>query len=94
MRIRLERPRTNAEKYVGEKWRACQICGPSWTETNDDTSEGNWFGRMYPESLMTYRDGKWFCNVHYRWRYRNRDWDEVKIELPDDDREMPVKGND
>ena len=93
MRIRLERPRYTDKQYVGEKWRPCHLCGPSWNETNDDTEETNWFGRHYPESLMTYRDGKWLCNVHHRWRYHNKDWDKVKLDKSEEDREGPVKGN-
>lgn len=91
-KIRLEKPRHTDKQFLGKKWRPCAVCGPSWSETNDDTSETNFFGRHYPESQVTFREGKWYCTVHYRWRYKNIDTDASKIELTEDDREGPVKG--
>jgi len=93
-KIRLQKPRNIGERYAGEKWRHCAVCSVGSTETNEDTDETNWYGRMYPESMMTYRDGKWYCNVHYRWKFRKKDMDDAGFEMDDGDREMPVKGHD
>lgn len=92
-RIHLKHPSPDDKQYLGQAWRPCTICDPGGTETNDDTEETNWFGRLYPESLMVYRDGKWYCDVHYRWRFHNKDLDAAKIEITEEDREGAVKGN-
>ena len=77
--LRLKRP-TRRQK-VGQSLHACVYCGGEASETNANTSETNWYGRLYPESMMVYKDGKWICKPHYRWYYHNRNIDETKITI-------------
>lgn len=42
------------------------------------------YGRLYPESEMIERDGKWYCNSHYHWYYGVRDWADSKIDIVED----------
>jgi len=48
------------------------------------------YGRMYPQSEMVQRDGKWFCKAHYRFRYRHKDMDDVRINIDEGDRGTPL----
>ena len=42
------------------------------------------YGRLYPESEMVMRDGKWWCSDHYRYHYAIRDWADIKIDIKED----------
>ena len=84
--------RFNAEDHIGEKFRACHLCGGNWSETDEDTDQTNWYGRQYPESLLIERDGRWFCLSHYTWRFSKKDADDEPWDEPDDDRELPERG--
>ena len=84
--------RFNAEDHIGEKFRACHLCGGNWSETDEDTDQTNWYGRLYPESLLIERDGRWFCLSHYTWRFSKKDADDEPWDEPDDDRELPERG--
>ena len=84
--------RFNPEDHIGEKFRACHLCGGDWSETDGDTEETNYYGRLYPESLLIERDGKWFCSSHYNWRFSKKDADDEPWDEPDHDRELPEKG--
>ncbi len=84
--------RFNPEDHIGEKFRACHLCGGDWSETDGDTDQTNWYGRLYPESLMAERDGKFFCLSHYNWRFRHLDDDAEPYDEPDEDRELPERG--
>ena len=84
--------RFNPEDYLGEKFRACHLCGGDWSETDEDTDQTNWYGRLYPESLLVERDGRWFCLSHYTWRFSKKDADDEPWDEPDDDRELPERG--
>jgi hypothetical protein len=83
--------RFNPEDHIGEKFRACHLCGGHWSETDGDTSETNYYGRLYPESLLVERDGRWYCSSHYNWRFNKKDTDEP-FDMPDSDRQGPEKG--
>jgi len=89
----MEYLRFKSEDHIGEKFRACHLCGGSWSETDEDTGETNYFGRLYPESLLIERDGRWFCTPHYTFRFRHKDMDDEPFDLPDGDREGPEKGS-
>lgn len=90
----MKKLRFNPDDYIGEKFRACYLCGGHWSETDGDTSETNWYsGKLYPEALLVRRDGRWFCTLHYTWRYRHKDIDEEVYDMPDEDREGPDKGS-
>ena len=84
--------RFNPKDHIGEKFRACHLCGGAWSETDGDTAETNYYGRLYPESLMAERDGRWYCLSHYNWRFSKKDADEV-FDMPSSDREGPEKGS-
>ena len=84
--IRLKRP-TRRQK-VGQSLHACVYCGGEASETNANTNETNWYGRLYPESMLVYKDGKWMCKPHYRWYYHNRNIDKAKLEM----KEEPITG--
>ena len=84
--------RFNAEDHIGEKFRACHLCGGNWSETDEDTDQTNWYGRLYPESLLIERDGRFFCLSHYSWRFSKKDADDEPWDEPDDDRELPERG--
>ena len=84
--------RFNPEDHIGEKFRACHLCGGNWSETDEDTGETNYYGRQYPESLLVERDGRWYCLSHYNWRFRRKDEDDESFDMPDEDRELPEKG--
>ena len=84
--------RFNPEDYLGEKFRACHLCGGDWSETDGDTDQTNWYGRLYPESLLIERDGRWFCLSHYTWRFSKKDADDEPWDEPDEDRELPERG--
>jgi len=34
------------------------------------------FGKLYPESELIERDGKYYCKFHYDWRFRGKDRDD------------------
>jgi len=85
--------RFNPEDYLGEKFRACHLCGGEWEETDGDTDETNYYGRQYPESLIAERDGRWYCLSHYNWRFRHKDEDDDPYDEPDADRELPERGS-
>jgi hypothetical protein len=84
--------RFNPEDHIGEKFRACHLCGGDWFETDEDTEQTNYYGRLYPESLMAERDGFWYCLSHYTWRFQHKDEDDEPWDEPDHDRELPEKG--
>lgn len=84
--------RFNPKDYIGEKFRACHLCGGSYSETDEDTEQTNYYGRLYPENLMVERDGIWFCSSHYTWRFSKEDADDEPWDEPDEDREGPEKG--
>lgn len=84
--------RFRSEDHIGEKFRPCYLCGTDWSETDTDTAETNYFGRLYPESLLIERNGRWFCTNHYTWRFRHKDINEEPFDMPDEDREGPPKG--
>lgn len=84
--------RFNPEDHIGEKFRACHLCGGDWSETDGDTDQTNWYGRLYPESLMAERDGRWYCLSHYTWRFSKKDADDEPHDEPDADRELPERG--
>lgn len=84
--------RFNPADYIGEKFRSCHLCGGHWSEVDDSTGETNYYGRLYPESLMIERDGRWFCLSHYNWRFNKKDADDEPYDEPDADRELPEKG--
>ena len=81
------------DDYIGEKFRACQMCGGHWSETDGDTGQTNYYGRLYPESLLVERDGKWYCLYHYDWRFRHKDIDDESFDIDEEDREGPEKGS-
>ena len=83
----------NPKDHIGEKFRACHMCGGAWSETDDDTEETNYYGRLYPESLLVERDGRYFCLSHYSWRFSKKDADDEPWDEPDADRELPEKGS-
>jgi len=41
---------------LDQKWRPCALCGQ----------------QMYPESQLVFKDGLYFCNAHYNFRYHNK----------------------
>lgn len=84
--------RFNPEDHIGEKFRACHLCGGSWSEADESTAETNYYGRLYPESLLVERDGRFFCLSHYNWRFSKKDADDEPYDEPDEDRELPEKG--
>ena len=84
--------RFNPEDYIGEKFRACHLCGGNWSETDEDSGQTNWYGRLYPENLMAERDGRWYCLSHYNWRFHHKDMDDEPWDEPDEDRELPERG--
>jgi len=89
----MRRMRFDPKDHIGEKFRACYLCGGAWSETDDDTSQTNYYGRLYPESLMVERDGHWYCLSHYRFRFYKKDIDDEPFDMPDEDRELPEKGS-
>ena len=88
----MKRMRFNPEDHIGEKFRSCHLCGGSYSETDEDTEETNYYGRLYPESLLVERDGRYFCLSHYEFRFYKKDIDEP-FDMPDSDREGPQKGS-
>lgn len=84
--------RFNPKDYLGEKFRACHLCGGAWSETDGDTSQTNYYGKLYPESLLAERDGRYFCLSHYKFRYYHKDIDDEPFDLPDSERDGPQKG--
>jgi hypothetical protein len=90
----MKKLRFNPDDYIGEKFRGCHLCGGHYSETDGDTGETNWYsGGLYPESLLIKRDGRYFCVLHYTFRYRHKDIDEELWDMPDHDREGPEKGS-
>lgn len=91
-KVILDKPQLEYQHHFGEQWRGCVMCGGSYSEADDDTGQTNFYGRLYPESLMVERDGKYYCTKHYNWRFIKRDSD-VRIEIAEsDERELPEKG--
>ena len=84
--------RFNPENHIGEKFRACHMCGGAWSETDEDSEETNYYGRLYPESLLVERDGRFYCLSHYKFRFYRKDIDDEPWDEPDADREGPEKG--
>lgn len=74
---------------LDEKWRSCVLCGfttsASTTPTGGTTPASLNGGCMYPESRLIKRDGKYYCQEHYRFRFRKKDMDEdiIDVEEPE-----------
>ena len=54
--------------------------------TVNGTPYVNKYGRQYPESQMVFRDGKWFCSAHARFRYHHKDIDSHHLHIDEGDR--------
>jgi hypothetical protein len=39
------------------------------------------YGRFYRESQLVRREGRYYCTPHYTWRFRNKDYDDIKLDL-------------
>ena len=89
--LRLLRP-TRRQK-VGQPLHACVNCGDEASETNANTSETNWYGKLYPESMMIKKDGKWRCIPHYHWYYHNRNIDTAKLEINEESTTGTIHGS-
>ena len=42
------------------------------------------YGRLYPESEMYFRNGKWYCSSHGPWYYDIRDWADAEVKIMED----------
>ena len=90
----MKKLRFNPDDYIGEKFRACHLCGGHYSDTDGTTGQTNWYsGGLYPENLMVERDGRWYCNVHYSFWFRHRDMDDDLFDISDEDREGPDRGS-
>ena len=76
MSIRLEKPRHTSN--LDEPWHSCVLCGTGATSTA--TTEYN---RYYPQSMMVKYEGKWYCRVHFEYKFNKRFIDEAEIEVSD-----------
>jgi len=52
---------------LNQKWRKCALCGQ----------------QMYPESQLVFKDGLYFCNAHYHFRYDHKSIDDYKPSVSD-----------
>lgn len=43
------------------------------------------YGRLYPESELTERDGRLYCKEHYAWVFSVKDWCEQTVDVQEDD---------
>jgi len=86
MNLHLLKPRK--ESLKGQILHACAFCGGETSEINTNTNETNCYGKLYPESMLVCKDGKWMCKPHYRWYYHNRNIDKAKLEI----KEEPITG--
>jgi hypothetical protein len=54
--------------------------------TANGTGAEKIYGRLYPESEMILFRGKYFCNVHWGFRFRHKLIDEENLVVTDEDR--------
>uniref|UniRef100_A0A6M3KZF5 Uncharacterized protein n=1 Tax=viral metagenome TaxID=1070528 RepID=A0A6M3KZF5_9ZZZZ len=41
------------------------------------------YGRLWPETQLYFRDGKYYCSEHYMFRFRMKTLDETPLFIPD-----------
>ena len=51
--------------------------------TLNDNGVSKGYGRLWPESQLILRDGKWYCPEHYRFRFRYRDLVQTPFRVED-----------
>jgi len=72
---------------LDEKWRHCALCGYTSSSPeageDEDTPAEIVGGCMYPESQLVFKDGLYFCQAHYNFRYRNKAIDDYKPDVSD-----------
>ena len=62
------------DRLRGEKWKNCVLCSTT---------------RYWPKSMLTERDGKWYCKDHYRFKFARADEDAIVLDVDDGDRGEP-----
>lgn len=53
---------------LNQKWRPCALCG---------------LYQLYPESQLVFKDGLYFCNNHYHFRYHHKAIDDYRPNVSD-----------